>query len=212
MAGSTRTSMWISRPRRLDSSSATRSRSFELSSTAVVTVARTRPAASSARRWKSSAIAPTSRMRFDSMRSFARLVASRPSNRSETRAIRCSVAIVGLVRTCATSGSDSTSRTCARRRPHSSTWPSPSASSKTALAYRLAAAVATHNLPDRLVDQLSVLVVVERLADDLFRRGHDQACDLVADRAHRLVPLRLDLLARGLDGALRLLFGFLPHL
>src|SRR6267378_6219884 len=212
MAGSTRTSRWISRPRRLESSSATRSRSFELSSTAVVTVARTRPAASSASRWNSSAMAPTSRTRSDSMRSFARLVASLPSNRSETMAMRCSVAMVGLVSARATSGSDNTALTWPRRRLHSPTWPSLSASSNTALAYRLAAAVATRHLLDGLVDQLAVLRVVERLADDLFRGGNHQVGDLAANRTHRLVPLGFDLFARSLDRALGLLFRFLPHL
>src|SRR6266566_4246236 len=146
------------------------------------------------------------------MRSFARLVVSPPSNRFETRSIRCSLAIVGLVSTRATSGSDITSRTCARRWPHSSTLPSSLASSKIAFAYLLAAAVATRNLHDRLVDQLPVPVIVERLADDLFGRGDHQVCDLAAYRTHRLIPLGFDLLTCRLDRPLRFLFGFLPHL
>src|SRR5216684_2532231 len=105
--GSTTRVIRISLPRRFDSSSATRSRSFGVSSTAVVTVARTRPAASSASRWNSSSIAPMSLTRFDSMSSFARFVASgsKTCGAPEISAIRCSVAIVGLVSTAATSGS-----------------------------------------------------------------------------------------------------------
>src|SRR5450756_23206 len=212
--GSTTTCRLISLPRRFDSSSATRSRSFGVSSTAVVTVARTRPAASSTSRWNSSSIAPTSRTRSDSMSSFARLVASSSNTcgEAETSAIRRSVAIVGLVSTAATSGSDSSSRTLAKRRPHSGTWPSCSASSKTAFAYRLAAAVATRNLTYSPVDQLPVLVIVERLADNLLRRRHDQVRHLAPHRLDRALPLGLDLFACGLDSSLRLVFSLLLEL
>src|ERR1700686_1837763 len=211
MPASTTTCMRISLPSLRDSSSATRSRSAGVSSTAVVTVALTRPAASSASRSYSRSIPAISRTRFDSMTSLARLVVSR-SKRSDTSAMRCSVVIVGLVSTAATRESDITSRTCSRLRPHSSTLPSCWASSKTARAYLLAPAVPTRHLLDRPVDQLPVLGVIERFADDLLRRRHDKVRDLAARRLDGPFALRLDLLARGLDRAPRLVFGLLLQL
>src|SRR6202521_4673353 len=206
--------MRISLPSRFDSSSSTRSRSLGESSTAVVTVARTRPAATSARRSNSSSTPATSRTRFDSMSSFARFVASgsRTCGASAMSAKRCSVAMVGLVSTDAISGSERSSRTEAMRRLHSSTWPSPSASSKTAFAYLLAAAVATRHLRYRAVDQLPVLGVVERLADDLLGGGHDKIRNFAAHRLDRTLALGLDLFLGGLDCSLRLLFCFLLEL
>src|SRR5258708_5364078 len=152
--------------------------------------------------------------RFDSMTSFARFVASgsKTCGAPEISVIRCSVAIVGLVSTAATSGSKNDSRIDPRRRPHSSTWFSCTASSKTAFAFLLAAAVATRHLLNRLVDEPPVLVVVQRLADDLFGGRHDKARDLVAHGLYRPLPLGLALLARRLDRSLRLLFGLLLQL
>src|SRR5258705_11124514 len=138
------------------------------------------------------------------MSSRARLVASGSSTcgARDTSAMRSSVAIVGLVSTAATPGSASRSRTASIRLPHSSTWPSAWASSKTALAYLLAAAVATGNLRDRTIDQLAVLGVVQGLADDLLGRGHDKLGDFAAHRLDGPLPLGFDLLAGGFDGAL----------
>src|SRR5437899_12266902 len=79
--------------------------------------------------------------------------------------------MVGLVRTAATFGSSNSSRILARRRAHCSRSPSCWASSNTARAYRLAAAVATRDLLDRPLDQLPVLGIVERFADDLLGGG-----------------------------------------
>src|SRR5258708_10912121 len=146
--------------------------------------------------------------RFDSMTSFARFVASgsKTCGAPEISAVRCAVVIVGLVSTAATSGSKNDSRIDARRRPHSATWFSCTASSNTAFAYLLAAAVATRHLLNRLVDEPPVLVVVQRLADDLFGGRHDKSRDLVAHRLYRPLPLGLDLLAPRLALALPPLF------
>src|SRR5713226_8671689 len=148
------------------------------------------------------------------MSSFARFVASgsKTCGAPETSAIRCSVGMVGLVNTDATCGSDINWRTAASRRPHSSTLRSCSASSKTAFAYRLAAAVATRHLRYRPVDKLLVLGVVERLADDLLGGGHDKVRNFAAHRLDRTLALGLDLFLCGIDGSLRLLFCFLLEL
>src|SRR5260370_24175265 len=152
--------------------------------------------------------------RFDSMSSFARFVASgsKTCGAPEISTMRCSVAIVGLVSMAATSGSENDSRIEVRRRPQSSTWRSCSASSKTAFAYRLAAAVATGHLLDRLVDKLSVLGVIQRLAYDLLGCGHDQVRDFAAYGLHGALTLGLNVFPCGLDGPLRLLLGLLLQL
>src|SRR5579864_8122604 len=213
MRGSTTTWTRTSLCKRSDSSREMRSRSAGVSSIAVVTVARTRPAASSAIRSKSAAMSSMSATRFDSMSSLARLVPSSPSARiDETSLIRSPASRVGLESTAATSGSVSRSRASARRPCHSSIWPSCWASSNTARAYRLAAAVATRNLLDRLLDQALLLPGVERLADHLLRRGDHHAGHLGADRLDGLFALGLDLLAGGLGQALRIRLGLLPHL
>src|SRR2546430_14273882 len=120
--------------------------------------------------------------------------------------------MVGLVRTAATFGSSNSSRILARRRAHCSRSPSCWASSNTARAYRLAAAVATRDLLDRPLDQLPVLGIVERFADDLLGGGDDELRDLGPHRADGLVSLGFDLLARALDRALGLLVRLLPQL
>src|SRR4029077_19250248 len=116
---------------------------------------------------------------------------------------------VGFRSTCATPGSPMSSVIATRWRRHSSTRPSSRASSKTALAYLLAAAVATRNLLNGLVDELLVLGQVERPADALLGSGHDQARHLAAHRLDRLHPVRLNFLARRLDQPLGLLFSLL---
>src|SRR5579864_5849756 len=127
-------------------------------------------------------------------------------------AMRSATAMVGLVTTTATSSLDSKSRTSAMRRPHSATSPSCRASSNTALAYRLAAAVATRNLRYRPVDELALLVIVKRLADYLLGRRHDQLCYLLTYGAHGLFPLRSYLLAGCFNGPPRFLLRLLPQL
>src|SRR5487761_1042581 len=185
---------------------ATLSRSAWSSSTAVVTVARTRPAAASASASNSSAMPAICLTRFDSISSRARLVAcgSNTWGVSEMSSMRRPTGIVGLVRTAATAGSDSRSRTVARRWPHSSICRSSVARSKTARAYRLAAAVATSHLGYRSLDELLVLSRVEGLADDFLSRRHDEARNLIAHR--------LDRLASGCRKTFGLLFRFLLEL
>src|SRR5579859_4434190 len=208
MPGSTTTLILTSLPSRFDSSRETRSRSCGSSSTAVVTVARTRPAASSASASNASTTPPISRTRSLSIKRRARLVASGWSPpREVSSSVRRSLEIVGFARTSATSGFDMSSPSAASCSCHSSTRFSSVASSKTARAYLLAAAVATRHLRDRPLDQLLVLLVVERLTDDLLRRLDHEPGDLGADRLDGLVALRLDLLGRRLADALRLLFG-----
>src|SRR5205823_6922194 len=99
-----------------------------------------------------------------------------------TRASRCSVAIVGLLSTAATSGSANSSRILTRRCDHASTSPSCCASSKIARAYRLAAAVATGDLLDRTLDQPSVLGLIQGLADDFLGRSNHKPRDLILGR------------------------------
>src|SRR5450759_426739 len=108
--------------------------------------------------------------RLDSIRSRARLVASGSSTcgAAEMSSMRRLTGIVGFVSTAATAGSDSRSRIVANRWVHSSTLPSSVASSNTARAYRLAAAVATGHLGYRPLDELLVLCIVERLANDFL--------------------------------------------
>src|SRR6266511_2256620 len=218
MRGSTATLSLTSLASRFESSLCTRSRSCASSSMAVVTVARTRPAASSARRWNSSSMPAASSMRPDSIRSRARLVPSSSSGLGDvaTSASRCSVAMVGLLSTAATSGSARSSRTSASRPDHCWTEPSCCARSNAALAYLLAAAVATRDLLYGAFDEVAVLALVEGLADDLLRGHDDHARHLVARRLQRPLTLRLDLLAGVLTDAPRLLFRLLlqvlPHL
>src|SRR5438874_7254683 len=212
--GSTTTLSRTSLSRRFDSCCWTRSRSARSSSIAVVTVALTRPAASSASRSNSSSIARASPIRFDSMRSLARLVPSGSSTcgADATRASRRSAGIVGLRKTAATSGSSNSSVTLASRRDHASISPAGWASSKMAFAYRLAAAVATRHFLDRALDQLLVLGSVERLPDHFLRRRNHQAGDLVARRLDRTLALGLDITSGALDEALVLGFGLLAEL
>src|SRR5580700_773722 len=98
------------------------------------------------------------------------------------------------------------------RRLHSSTLPCVSASSKTAFAYLLAAAVATRHLRYRPLDQLPVLSVVERLANHLLGGRHDKVRHFAAHRLDRPLALGLDLLLGGLDRSLRLVFRLLLEL
>src|SRR5256885_7753710 len=105
-----------------------------------------------------------------------------------------------------------TSRSAATWARQSSTRPSSLASSKAARAYLLAAAVATRHLRDRLLDQLLVLLSVERLPDHLLGRGHHEVRHLVAHRLDRLVSFGVDGLAGGLGDPLRLLLRLLFHL
>src|SRR5205807_1923278 len=85
-------------------------------------------------------------------------------------------------------------------------WPNISVASR---ATPPAAAVATRDLLDRLVDQVAVLGHVQRLADHLLSRGHDQARHLAAHRLKRAVALGLDLLAGRLGDAPRILLSLL---
>src|SRR6266545_2762225 len=152
-------------------------------------------------------------MRPDSMSSRARLVAwsSNSFGAVATNPSRCSMAIVGLLSTAATSGSAKSSRTFAVRRAHSSTLPSCCASSKTARAYLLAAPVGTRDLLDGLFDELPVPALVERLPDHLLRGHDDQGRHLVARGLQRAFALGLDLFARRLADPARLLLGLLPE-
>src|ERR1700694_4938222 len=158
-------------------------------------------------------MAGSSLMRPDSTSSLARLplFVSRKCGALDTRASRRCVAMLGLLSTAATPGSANSSRILAMRCPHSSRSPSSWASSNTARAYRLAAAVATSDLLDGSLDQASMLRVVKRLADHLLRRGDDEVRDLGAHGADGLVSLGLDLLPRVLDAALGF-FALVPHL
>src|SRR6202165_5279806 len=88
-------------------------------------------------------------------------------------------------------------------------WPNLSVPSRATLP---AAAVATRHLRDRPVDQLPVLGVVERLADDFLGGGHDKVRNFAAHRLDRTLALGLDLFLSGLDCSLRLLFCFLLEL
>src|SRR5467141_529915 len=92
-------------------------------------------------------------------------------------------------------------------RRQSSTRPSWTASSNTAVAYRLAAAVATRHLLDRLVDQLLVLRGVEGLADHLLGCGDDEAGNFAAHCLHCFQSLGLDLLASRFEQTSRLVLG-----
>src|SRR6266581_5175248 len=214
MRGSTTESTRTSSPIFSDSLEASFSFSAVDSSTAVVTRARTRPAASSARRSNSSRMSPASSTWLDSMSRRARLTASRSRSDSaaEISSMRRPAGMVGLVSTAASFGSDISPCSASSRPLHSSTRPSSDASSKAALAYRLPTAVATRNLLDRLIDQLLVPGHVKRLADDLLSGGDDEARDLVPHRSDRALAFGLDLFSSGFEGALRLLLGLLPEL
>ncbi len=76
-------------------------------------------------------------------------------------------------------------------------------------ALPLAGQGAEVDLGERLLDQLLVVVVVERLARDLLGREDGEVGDLLADLLQRAPRLRLDVLARGGDQllALRLALG-----
>src|SRR5216683_7073105 len=200
-------------PSRAESCSRMRSRSSDESSTAVVTVARTRPAASSARFSYSSTMPAISSTRPVSMSILERLVASGSRNfGAAINSSRRAAEIVGFVKTCSTVGSLMRSLSAASCRCHSATRPSSEASSNTASAYRLAAAVATRNLLDGPVDQLLVFGQVERLADDLFCGRDDQSRHLAPNRLDRLQPLGIDLLERGLADPPGLVLCFLLEL
>src|SRR5438093_2826632 len=89
--------------------------------------------------------------------------------------------------------------------------PSCCASSKTALAYLLAAAVGTRHLLNRVLDQPPVFRIVEPLADDLFGRVHHERRHLCPHRLDRLLALRVDFLACRLGDAPRLFLCLLPQ-
>src|SRR6267378_2000407 len=209
----TRTSL----PRRFESCWPRRSRSSFDISTAVVTVARTRAAARSARCSNSSRI-PASRSTCPaSINIRIKFVASGSRNRgAEISSMRCEAGMVGLTSTASTTGSPTRSRIALRCRCHSSMRPSSVASSNTALAYRLAAAVATRNLLDGSLDQLLVLRRIKRLADDLLCGGHHQPRDLCLHRLDGFEALGLDLFPRGFEETpglvLSLLLELLPEL
>src|SRR5207245_9735770 len=117
--------------------------------------------------------------------------------------------MVGLVRTAATFGSSNSSRILARRRAHCSRSPACWASSNTAFAYRLAAAVATRDLLNSPVDELFVLAIVERFADHLFRSHDHQSGQFVTRRLKRTLAFNLDLFPSRLGDPSRLLLGLL---
>src|SRR5712692_4211733 len=119
--------------------------------------------------------------------------------------------MVGLVNTAATSGSANSSRTRWSRCAHSSTLPSSRAISKTAFAYRLAAAVATRDLLDRTLDQLLMPGSVKGFADDFFGGCHNQGGDLSASGLQRAFTLRLDFSSGRLRDAFGILFGLFSH-